>query len=381
MYEQAYSDLLALIAPTVGGCGGQVGKTEDALLYALAKKHGIVNLLAYAWQGREDIAPEWRAAVERSLFTTVRQQAEQDRERAAVTAELRRAGIRFLPMKGVFMRALYPAPEMRSSCDIDIFYDSTHRARVEEILTARGYTCALRDPNHDEYEKPPYVAVEMHHNLLTDFPTVDAYYRDVWERLIPVGEGEYRMSDEDFYIYQTVHTMKHFSKAGTGIRSVLDVFVYLRAKPDLDRSYIERELDTLGLLPFAKTLEKLANVWFAGEEMPADLSEVAAYILGSGVYGVGINLAANRTPTGRGGKLRYALTRAFPPYRLMKEKYPSLRRAPVLLPFYWGMRLVRTLFRGNGRMGQEMRAIRAADESHIAHTRAVMDRVGLRDYR
>ena len=380
MYEQEYRTLISLIAPVVGGRGGACVASDDKTLYLLAKKHGVNNLLAYAWQSRTDLDPELKKALDGRLFNSLRQQMEQEREAILLGRLLREKGIRFLIMKGSVLRHLYPAPEMRISCDIDFFYDREHREEVDALMEARGYQKQLSDANHDEYMKPPFLSVEMHRNLLTDLPTIDAYYQNIWERLIPVNECEYRMTDEDFYIYQTVHTVKHFIAAGTGIRSVLDTFVYLRAKPELDLAYVEKELASIGLLAFHKKLVRLAEVWFAGAEESEELAEFSDYILGSGVYGVGVNAAANRSSSK--GQLGSALSRAFPPYRLMAEKYPSLRRLPVLLPFYWIGRLFGALFGGRrARMNQEMRAIREVDAAHTARVGAVMDSVGLRDYR
>lgn len=382
LYEEEYRDLLALLAKAVGGCSTRVSVTaNDKVLYGLARKHAVVNLLAYAWQGREDLDPALRTALDRDLFASVRQQAEQEHEAACIAAELRKAGIRFFLMKGIVLRREYPRPDMRTSCDVDIFYDRTCRKEADAMMAARGYTRALSDPNHDEYTKPPYVTVELHRNLLTDLPTVDRYYADIWARLEAVEGSEYRMRAEDFYIYQTVHTMKHFRHAGTGIRSVLDTYIFLRAHPELDRVYVDAELEKLGLRRFAEVLEGLAASWFGGAPEPEWLSEIAAYILGSGVYGTGVQAAANRAPERRGGKLRYALSRAFPPLRLMREKYPMLARMPFLLPVFWGYRLVRALFCGRDRMGKEMRALQAADAEQMERVVRVMEQAGLRGYR
>lgn len=378
--QKAYADLLSTIAPIIGGCGGACVATDPKTLYILAKHHSVSNLLSYAWQGRDDLDPTLRNALDVTLFSAVRQQIEQDREAERVFAALRAADVRFLPMKGVIMRKLYPAPEMRISCDVDVFFDRDRREKVGEILASLGYEMKHADPNHDEYSKPPLVSVEMHRNLLIDIPTVDRYYRDIWERLIPVGGSEYRMSDEDFYIYQTVHTMKHFCSGGTGIRSVMDTFVYKHAKPELDRAYLEAELEKLGLLSFHLMLEELSEVWFGGKEMTDGLHDISDYMLGSGTYGITANSAANRIPRGRFGKLRYALSRAFPSYRFMREKYPSLRRCPPLLPFYWAWRLVRTLFGGN-QMGRELTAIRNNTAEESARVDAIMKKAGLYGYK
>ena len=234
MYEQEYRCLLAHIARAVGGTPMPCEAAEDKILYQLAKKHGVVNLLSYAFMGRSDLEPQLRSALDTVMYTTLRQQVEQDRESTRLSGIFREKGIRFLPMKGALLRKLYPSPDMRISCDVDFFYDKERRAEVDAVMESCGYQKKLSDVNHDEYMKEPFVSVEMHRNLLTDLPTVDRYYQDIWDRLLSEDGVEYRMSDEDFYIYQTVHTMKHFRSAGTGIRSVLDTYIYLRAKPELD---------------------------------------------------------------------------------------------------------------------------------------------------
>jgi hypothetical protein len=264
---------------------------------------------------------------------------------------------------------------------VDVLYDKRHRRALDALMRSLGYVCEASDPNHDEYHRPPCVAIEMHRNLLTDFKTVDAYYADIWSRLTPVGEGEYRMSDEDFYIYQTVHTMKHFIGGGTGIRSILDVFVYLRKKPNLDREYLARELDKLGLRAFHEKLERLSDVWFGGAEMTEDLLPISEYILGSGTYGLAAQKAVNVSARTRGGRIGYLFARAFPPYWFMAEKYPSLRRVPILLPFYWIYRIVRAIFAGKGDAGREIRALQTADSSDAERLREVMRLSSLDGYR
>lgn len=381
MYEAAYRNLLALIARAVGMENGARAEGDPRVLCTLAKKHSVTNLLYAAVKDDGDFPAPLLAALERELFATAHQQLLQEQAASELFARLREAGIPFLPMKGIVMRPLYPAPELRISCDVDVLYDKRHRKELDALMRSLGYTCEASDPNHDEYHAPPCVAVEMHRNLLTDFKTVDAYYADIWSRLIPVGEGEYRMSDEDFYIYQTVHTMKHFVGGGTGLRSVLDVFVYLRAKPDLDRDYLTRELDKLGLRPFHEALEDLAAAWFGGKVLDASLQPISEYILGSGTYGFATQKAANVAARTRGGRVGYLFARAFPSYRFMVEKYPSLRRAPILLPFYWGYRLVRSLLAGRGDAGREIQALSAASSAEAERLAEVMRAVSLDNYR
>lgn len=379
MYEQEYSALLALVGAQVGGVKKDVTVTDYKTVILLAKQHSVLNILYFALKDDPSLPPECLAVLERQLFSTAHQQASQEVEAKRVLAMLTREGIRHLPMKGVGFRTLYPAPEMRISCDVDIYYDKSARPRMDALFAELGYEKEESDPNHTAYKKG-FVSMEMHHNLLTDFANIDAYYQDVWERLIPDGDFAYRMSDEDFYIYHLVHTMKHFAHGGTGIRSVLDTFVYLRKKTDMDMDYLRTELKKLSLWEFHLTLASLAEVWFGGKEMPADLVGVSEYVLNSGTYGKTLHTVTNLS-SGKGGRLGFFFRRAFPPYRYMAEKYPSLRRFPPALPFYWVFRILRAAFGGERYMAKEVTASGQTDAALREQIAAVMKRAGLGEYR
>jgi hypothetical protein len=380
LFEHEYKALLARIAPLCGGVAGEVVAVEDyKLLCLLAKRHSVTNLLYLASKDDPALPDDLRRALENMLFTSMRQQLSQEYEAERVFAALEKAGIRFLPMKGIVLRPLYPKPEMRISCDVDVFYDKAERARVGAIMAELGYEPDGADANHEGFKKG-MVSIEMHHNLMTHFETVDAYYDNIWERLIPVSDYRYQMSDEDFYIYATVHTMKHFAVGGTGIRSVLDVFVYLAAKPNLDMAYIERELQSIGLLEFHRTFLQLADAYFGGKALPSALQDVSDYILGSGTYGVFSQSVANIAASRKGGKLGFYLRRAFPAYRLMAEKYPSLRRFPPALPVYWAYRLCVAAFGREHQLGREVRAVNSLDKAEQKRLDGIMAQVGLRGY-
>ena len=221
MANGEYAALLALIAPQVGGKADPCVAKDDETLYRQAVKHEVGNLLYLARMEDPAFDPRVRAALERRLFASVSQQVRQESEAAAAFAALREENIPFLPMKGIVLRPLYPKPEMRTSCDVDLLYDERRRADVAAVMARLGFTDAGGDANNEEYTKGP-VTVETHRHLCMQLPRIDAYYADIFARLVPVSGSEYRMTDEDFYIYQTVHAMKHFVAGGTGLRTVLD---------------------------------------------------------------------------------------------------------------------------------------------------------------
>lgn len=377
MTNGEYAALLALIAPQVGGKADPCVAKDDETLYRQAVRHEVGNLLYLARMEDPSFDPRVRAALERRLYASVSQQVKQESEAAALFAALRAENIPFLPMKGIVLRPLYPKPEMRTSCDVDVLYDERRRGDVAAVMERLGFALVGVDANNEEYQKG-VVTVETHRHLCIQLPRIDAYYTDVFARLLPVAGSEYRMRDEDFYIYQTVHAMKHFVSGGTGLRTVLDVYVYRHQKPDLDRAYLETELTKIGLWPFHQTLEALAEGWFGGAPLTPDLDDVGDYILGSGVYGQTENRVANQTRA-RGGRFAYLMGRAFPPYRIMKEKYPSLRRFPPALPFYWIGRLFRGIFSRKGDAAREIGAMRRTDPETAQGLQNVMRKAGLAD--
>lgn len=98
-------------------------------------------------------------------------------------------------------------------------------------MISRGYEVEVFEQgNHDVYEKEPVYNFEMHTSLYGAGHHNEwiSYYDRIKDRLRPKGNrSEYRFTDEDFYVYIMTHMFKHFDGSGTGIRSLLDQYVYL----------------------------------------------------------------------------------------------------------------------------------------------------------
>ena len=117
----------------------------------------------------------------------------------------------------------------------------------------------------------------MHTALFEEdsFPQFAQYYLSIKDRSHPVSghSFEYSLSAEDFYIYLLAHEYKHFSNSGTGLRSLLDVYVYNTAKPDIDREYLDAELQKVGLQAFEEEMRSLSLEVFAPGSDVHSLSE------------------------------------------------------------------------------------------------------------
>ena len=73
----------------------------------------------------------------------------------------------------------------------------------------------------------------------------------------------------------------------------------------------------------------------------------------------------------RGGKKKRMLSYVFLPYSQLSEQYPSLKKAPFLLPFYEIRRWLRIIFRGKARknLSTAIRHTSVSEEYLEAHDR------------
>ena len=62
-------------------------------------------------------------------------------------------------------------------------------------------------------------------------------------------------------------------------------------------------------------------------------------------------------------KRRYFFKQAFPSFKEMKRKYPSLRILFIFLPFYYIHRIIKAVFRGHAI--EEVKQLKKIDESQI----------------
>ena len=81
------------------------------------------------------------------------------------------------------------------------------------------------------------------------------------------------------------HEYKHFSHRSTGMRSLMDVYVFLNAHPNLDWNYINTELQKLKLTEYEKHSRNLAQKVFKNEALSEDETEQLMMYMDSSVYG------------------------------------------------------------------------------------------------
>ena len=327
-------------------------------LYAFSRLHGVEAMVYHALEQTElnrdePVWPDWHRRADMLMTQSVVQLAERD----MLFSLLPGAGVELLPVKGCWLKEQYPEIDWRQMCDLDMLIHHEDMKKAEALMLSLGYSKESDTAkNHDEYIKPPYMGVELHHSLLPVNDERCGYYADVWKKAVPVEDwpGVFRLKAEDEYIFQLLHLFKHTTSAGIGIRAFLDNAVFRGVSGDMDKDYLAREYDKLGISGFVRCIETLADCWFtSGEAVPAELEAMADSILSAGSYGTEERRVQSvmRRLGGKGhrplaAKLRYLFAMLFLPLSAMRELYPVLNKAPLLLPVFWLWRPVdRLIFR------------------------------------
>lgn len=287
-----------------------------------------------------------------------------------------------MPLKGSILKDWYPKFGMREMADNDILFDASKRQEVKAIFQGRGYTVKeYNKSNHDEYEKPPIYNFEMHVELYHKiYDTFNEKYADIKQRLIPDAEVPYRFhfTPEDFYVFVIAHAYKHYSRSGTGIRTLADIYIMnQKLGGTLNWEYVDSELRGLGIFSYEHESRELAQKIFGIAELPtkANLSEaeqqMLAYYLGASTYGTIENRILNQMQklqpddgafTAR-TKRKYLLSRIFPGREWCKAYAPTVYKYPVLLPFFWVWRLIYKGITNRKKVTQEIKTIKAGKQN------------------
>ncbi len=353
-YYKALDDVIRLCACAINGDVPDSEWTKGLdlpLLYKAAKSHLLTAVVGYALES----AGIHEHAFMQAKAKAIRKLGLMDAEMAVLFERLEQAGIWYVPLKGTVLKDYYPAYGLRQMADHDILFDADRAEDVKAIREEMGFRSEhFGAGNHDCYYKEPVCNFEMHRALFGkgNPDKMQAYYGKVKERLLQDKGRQYgyHFSPEDFYIYMIAHEYKHYSAGGTGLRSLLDTYVYLK-KVTLDMDYVAAEMEKLGIREFEERNRSLSFHIFADgaalESLPEKEAELLAFVQKSGTYGSMENSIRNRMKkiTGKEGdvtagmKLKYYCSRLFPKQELLYPWYPPAKYK-VLIPFVWIYRLL-----------------------------------------
>lgn len=293
-----------------------------------------------------------------------------DNERQRIFSKLDEAGIWHMPLKGVLLQDMYPSYGMRQMADNDILFNSQFRNEVRAIFLSLGYEIEeYCKGNHDVYFRKPIFNYEMHVSLFSRvLPTFLEYYTELEKNYICNGYQR-SMNVNDAYVFIVAHAYKHFTFGGTGIRTLIDLYIYNEhCKNEMNKDYIYEQCKILGVQKFEEEARKIAYKLF--DHPTRDFSflsqeedDYVKYYFTSGTYGTSKQRIQNEIHKielngSNHAKAKYLLRRIFPKISWFRQNIPCLNKYPVFIPFYALIRPFIKAFTSRKKWINEVNAVR-----------------------
>ena len=368
-YLKDYLHLVALYLNKKEDPNFKIDESNISFFVNLSKMHSLTALFYKVVKDTKvDIKSEYLKKLEEYYLANMRKHVIFEQERKELFKYLWLNKIPYLQLKGLVLKDYYPDPYTREFADNDIYFEGDDKA-IKKFFVDRGYEVELfNKSNHDVYLKKPCLNFEMHRALFGetgDNQKFVEYFAKPKAGAMNSGSNELVYRVDNFYVYFTAHSYKHFNIAGCGLRTLVDYYIFLKRNEEnetLDFKYINKELAKIDLVDFSKQISTLSMKVFDEQELSEDEMNMLLYIASSGTYGT----LENRVNKGvkEKGKTKYFISRIFPPYRFYKSAYPWAYKVPILIPIAWLCRFFRVLFKNPKRATSELKMISQTKEDN-----------------
>lgn len=238
-------------------------------------------------------------------------------------------------IKGSILSKIYPDPALRTRGDIDIVVKKEDYHKAKLILAENKYSYVSEQTHHAEYLKNNLM-IELHRELFSDEPLMNAYFDKFFEHIILEKNYLYSLEKNYHFIYCVCHLNKHLIN-GEGLRYLLD-FYYMMKSWDLDYIYIEQELEKLDML---KLYHNICDAIFVitNEKMPGYQGKNFEVLIRDMVKN-GIHVIPNKEKKilnslaiQKKSKFSYICSTLFLPNKFDRKRcYPRLSKWKVLYP-------------------------------------------------
>ena len=365
---------------------------NERLFYKLARENGLSGMLFSALD-QSSLSQEVVLAFQKDFYLYNAQHEKQMLVYEDLTKLFNEAKIKHIFLKGIPLKNIYPEAYMRSMGDIDILIEAKDLKKVHTLLKQNHYKNLFNSDQHDNFEHQNGMMIEVHPKLYKAFN--DKYaplFKDVWQETIQIEHYQYGFKPIFEVSYLLYHMVKHFYGTGVGLRTVLDIGIYLNHhKNAIQLDTLIKTLEEASLLTFFKNILYLNKQYFNINPYPSVLkdytmeenlyNELTKYILQSGVHGTGTNFNAfvGRLGTSQlqnKGRIRFMLSILFPSYQQMKGSYRWLKYLPFLLPLTWLLRIIKLSLLKTRRSFRKFKQLFVKKEN-IDKTKAIFEKLGL----
>ncbi len=350
--------------------------SEFKELYLLSKKHDLAHIVSsYISRSQSVIDKGIAESFSKQEMLSVLRHRQMKYDYEKIISILSSSSISYIPLKGSVIRAFYPKESMRTSCDIDILIHEEDIERAVLLICESGFTAGERGYHDVSLYSRAGTHLELHFSILETIDSLDSVLCRAWEYSIPAQNSRFDFTPEFFLFHIISHASYHFIEGGTGVRTLMDIFL-IEKNMGISVNDAKALFEEAGIYKFAEEIEQLANVCFGNKESTELSDEILTYILVGGVYGNNRNRSAMKK--GKQSTFKHAVLRLLPPFNIMSEIYPKLKKCPILLPYYWVKRLLLKIFKGKLKDGyRELRDYRDVSTEQVDEFSQFKQKLGL----
>lgn len=352
---------------------------DEEKLYHLAKINKLSNFLEN-WAEKYCKSEKIRNEIYQDYTAQIIKDTNQNIENEKILNTLEKNNIKTLVIKGILIKDIYPQNYMRQMCDLDILVNSNDFKKASELLKDMGYHKDHDQEKHLTFMKSPFFIVELHRKLVLKKDEIGyEYFNHIWPLCVTYKNYKniYQLDITNAYVFCMVHLLTHFKFTGIKVKDILDIYLYNETYQDvLNDDTLNEIFKELDIRDFANNIKQIAYKWFGTNEI-SNFDETEKFILkGSSFYNqVNYSIGQNN------GKCKFLIQLLFPKKQIMQEKFPILKKFPLLLPVMWINRIVKDIISKNTSFKNRLdtiKLIKEADEKDVQNIKDVYDRLGIK---
>ena len=319
---------------------------------------------------KDKIPQDFLAGLRRTAHMQIASRVSKSRAFIKTYEKITEAGIKCAVVKGITLGALYPEPDLRLSSDEDVLTSPEDFGKAADIFLSLGFEEHEKTDGETNVrafsDKKSGLLVELHNSL---FPHTDSFN----ENMASLFDGALGRTEEmiidncrisvlaptDALLFLILHSFKHFVFCGFGLRQISDFIVFAKANINsANAEYIVSSLEKVRASGFLSALLDISEKRFGVDRSEVgfgnvkrentDTDDLLEDVLSGGAYGNSsperIHSSLMTMTSAGGGKKTSALSALFPPYSVMKERYPFVAKHKVLLPAGWAARIFKRIF-------------------------------------
>lgn len=366
---------------------------DEKAFYVMSMENGLSGII-YSAIDKYRVSEIFHKRLERNFYDYVARDIKQVEAINYLDQILNDNKIEHIFLKGSRLKLIYPESYMRAMGDIDILVHEDKMKEVHELFKNKDILCTSRSKQHDVFEMKNKLVIEIHPFLYKDFnPKYKELFSDVWKYTKHMSDSSYEFTHEFEIIYLLYHLAKHLDSSGIGLRSVLDIGIYLsRFEATMDENLLMKYIESSDMKVFYQSMVDINRKCFGLEfqmkinneyQMDSDtLDEVVEYLAISGVHGIGreFNVFQSRLASEEiknRSKFKYILRLIFPNYETMCGIYPYIRKAKILIIFGWISRWFKLLFKKTKSSFKKIRSLKVKKED-LEKSKEIFSKLGLK---